>query len=241
MATSSANRGSRICNPAQPSLAGRCRLKDVADLWAALRNERLALIDLLQTLGPEQWATPSLCRGWTVQDVAAHVAWAPALTPTQALSALLRAGFRPNTFNAQTAARWSRRGPAAILDQLRTNADQGAKPIGVPPPAAVVDAVVHALDIRRPLGQSRAITPEAFQIAADFCAKTRWPGSAMLGGSVQQRIRGIRLVANDYEWSWGQGLDVRGTGETLLLVLTGRPVRRDELDGAGSATLHGRL
>jgi uncharacterized protein (TIGR03083 family) len=37
-------------------------------------TERLAFVDLLEGLTPEQWATPSLCSAWTVQEVAAHVA-----------------------------------------------------------------------------------------------------------------------------------------------------------------------
>ena len=89
---------------------------------------------------------PVAVPGWTVQDVAAHLAWAPAASVTQVLPALARAGFRPNAFNADSARRWSRRGIAAILDQLRANARSDAKPLGVPRDAALVDAVVHALD-----------------------------------------------------------------------------------------------
>jgi hypothetical protein len=93
--------------------------------WDVIRTERRALIEYLETLTPEQWATPSLCQGWRVQDVAAHLAAAPSVTP----------------------------GPL------------------------LADAVVHALDARRPLGGHRAIPPEAFGPAADFCANT---GKALL-------------------------------------------------------------
>ena len=57
------------------------------DVPTILRTERLALVELLSTFGPEQWATPSLCGGWTVQDVAAHLAWTPAMPPTEAVVA----------------------------------------------------------------------------------------------------------------------------------------------------------
>ncbi len=213
----------------------------MTDVWALIRSERLALIDYVETLTPEEWATPSLCRGWTVQDVAAHLAWAPAVSATEALAELLRAGFRPNKFNADSAVRWSRRGTAAILDQLRTNAANGAKPLGVPRDAALVDAVVHSLDIRRPLGQPRSIPQEAFGPAADFCVGTRWPASVMVGGSVRRRIEGLRLVAEGLDWSWGDGPEVRASGEALILVLTGRPVATDELNGPGAAILYARL
>jgi uncharacterized protein (TIGR03083 family) len=213
----------------------------MADLWAVIRSERLALIEYLETLTPEEWATPSLCRGWTVQDVAAHLASAPALSAAQALTELLRAGLRPNKFTADSAVRWSRRGIPAILDQLRANAAHGAKPLGVPTAAVLVDAIVHPLDIRRPLGTHRPIPREAFGPAADFCAGTRWPASTMVGGSVRRRISGLRLVADDLGWSWGEGPAAHGSGEALILVLTGRPVGPGELSGPGAGALYGRL
>ena len=206
-----------------------------------VRRERLSLLDLLRTLTPAEWATPSLCAGWTVQDVAAHLAWAPALTLRQGLTELVRAGLRPDRLITGSAVRWSRRGPTAILDQLQQDADTDATPPAVPPAAVEVDAVVHALDIRRPLGRPHAIDPTAFGVAADFCAGARWPSSTMLGGPATARVRGLRLVASDQDWSWGQGQEVRGPGEVLLLVLTGRPVQTGELAGPGVDTLSARL
>jgi len=38
-----------------------------------IASERTGLADELERLTPEQWATPSLCTGWTVRDVAAHL------------------------------------------------------------------------------------------------------------------------------------------------------------------------
>lgn len=37
------------------------------------REERAELADLLATLGPDQWEAPSLCAGWRVRDVVAHM------------------------------------------------------------------------------------------------------------------------------------------------------------------------
>ncbi|HTD49614.1 MAG TPA: maleylpyruvate isomerase N-terminal domain-containing protein, partial [Acidimicrobiia bacterium] len=36
--------------------------------WETIAAERLALADLLERLTPEQWATASLCGGWTVRE-----------------------------------------------------------------------------------------------------------------------------------------------------------------------------
>ena len=45
--------------------------------WELIAAERRALADLLDGLTPEQWEAPSLCAGWRVRDVAAHVALTP--------------------------------------------------------------------------------------------------------------------------------------------------------------------
>lgn len=36
-------------------------------------GERAALLDLLASLTPEAWARPTVCPGWSVQDIAAHL------------------------------------------------------------------------------------------------------------------------------------------------------------------------
>ncbi len=206
-----------------------------------IRLERQSLADYLEPLAPQQWSTPSLCAGWTVQAVAAHLAWASAMGPREMVTELARSRFRVNALLRDTGVRWAERGPAAIVEQLRRNAETDARPMGMPKIAALTDAVLHALDIRRPLGDTRTVPAAAFVPVAEFCAGARWPTSALLGGGASGTISGLRLVAADQEWSVGVGPEVRGTGEALLLVLTGRPVRADELSGPGAATLLGRL
>ena len=209
--------------------------------WDVIRTERLALVDWLATLSPEQWATPSLCEGWSVMHVAAHLAWAPVLSPPRLATGLARAGLRPNRFARDSAVRWAARGVPAVLAQLRTNATNDVGPVGVPREAVLVEAVVHALDVRRPLGSRRAIPAAAFGPAADFCAAARWPVSALLGGAAGRRTAGVRLVATDQKWSHGEGPEVHGTGETLLLLLSGRSLCAEELQGEGAPEVRTRL
>jgi len=45
----------------------------MTDVWPLVHAERHALVDDLSRLTDEQWRTPSLCEGWTVHDVAAHL------------------------------------------------------------------------------------------------------------------------------------------------------------------------
>lgn len=206
-----------------------------------IRTERLALVDDLVTLTPEQWETPSLCAGWRVQDVAGHLAWAAGAGGRELLADVVRARFRPNRLIADTAVRWSRRGPALLLDELRQAATTGGKPPGMPMTAVLVDAVVHGLDVRRPLGRSRPVPPGVFRPVADFCAAARFPSSTLLGGAARRRQAGLKLVAEDQDWTSGDGAEVRASGEVVLLVLAGRQVDPAELRGPGAATLAARL
>lgn len=61
---------------------------------------------------------------------------------------------------------------------------------------------------------------------ADLQVSVRWPSTIEVGGSVRRRVRGVRLVADDTSWTFGDGDDVRGSREALLLMLTNRPVRQ---------------
>jgi len=213
----------------------------MAGIEDMVRAEREALIAHLETLTPAQWATPSLCAGWRVQDVAGHLAWAGTAGLRELGGDVVRAGGRPNRMIADAAVRWADRGPAVLLAELRRTAETGAKPPGMPRSAVLVDAVVHTLDVRRPLGSSRPVPTEAFRVTADFCAGARWPSSMLLGGATSRRLAGLRLVADDQDWAHGEGTEVHASGEVVLLVLAGRPVDPAELTGPGAATLAARL
>ena len=194
----------------------------MTDLTALIRTERLAFVDLLESLSDDQWHTQSLCSAWTVEAVAAHLAWAPVAGPGEMGLAAVRAGFSMNRLIADSAVRWSGRGRAAILAQLRDNAESGARPTGIPRVAALTDVVVHGLDVRVPLGIHRDLDPEAFGLVADFALGSRWPMTISVGGSARKRLRGTRLVATDADWAWGEGTEVREPMEAILLRLHGR-------------------
>ncbi|WP_369056442.1 maleylpyruvate isomerase family mycothiol-dependent enzyme [Kineococcus terrestris] len=208
---------------------------DRALLDELLRAERRALLEQLEDLDEAAWAVPSLCEGWTVLHVTAHLAWAPVARPGAVLRGLAAAGFDPNRLNRRTAAAWAARGRAAVLAQLRENAATLASPPGVPRAAAVLEAVLHGLDVRRPLDLEHRTDPRALRTAADVLVRTRWPLNVTVGGSAGARVRGHRLVAEDAGWEHGRGPEVRGSGEALLLLLSGRPVGPDELSGPGAA------
>jgi uncharacterized protein (TIGR03083 family) len=212
----------------------------MTDLMPLVTAERLALVDFLETLSPEDWSVPSLCTGWTVQDVAAHLASASAIGVGELLAVSARAGFRPNRVNVENARRWSARGPRVIIDGLRRNAEEGRRPLGTTKLMALADSLCHADDIRYPLGRTAAPAPEPFALVADLLAGQRWPLTLMVGGHARTVVKGLRLVADDVGWTHGDGPEVRGPAETWLRLLGGRRVAADELTGPGAATLYAR-
>lgn len=51
----------------------------------------------------------------------------------------------------------------------------------------------------------------------------------------------LRLTATDLDWATGDGAEVLGPGEALLMAMAGRPHALDDLDGPGMATLRRRV
>lgn len=216
-------------------------MNETSTLTEQVRRQRTGFIATLGALTPDQWQAPSLCTEWRVVDVAAHLAWAPVLGAGAGAVAMLRHGFSMNRMIARSAIAWSARGREAILEQLRDNARTGARPIAMPEVAALADAVVHGLDVRRPLGLPGEVPPETLAPLADFTLSTPWPMNAVVGGSARRRVAGVCLVATDADWTYGDGPEVHGTAEALLLLLYGRSPRRDELVGPGAQVLAARL
>jgi uncharacterized protein (TIGR03083 family) len=213
----------------------------VIDVWTHVAAERRTLADFLETLEPADWDVRSLCTEWTVRDVVAHVAWGPTQPPMERMVVFAKGGFRINRVSAEHARRWGTRTPEQMVTRLREIAEDRRRPVGITDGHVLADIVCHDLDIRRPLGRPRPMPPEAFQLTADLLAGTGWPLDAVFARSPRKSVRGLRLIAQDLIWAHGEGLDVYGTAEALLLAITGRPVGRDELTGPGAALFYERL
>src|SRR5687768_9206372 len=80
---------------------------DADAVWRVIDDERSRLADLMEDLDESEWRTPSLCREWTVREVAAHLT----LSHTGMLSAtgsLIRAGGSFDRMVRDTAVRQAR-------------------------------------------------------------------------------------------------------------------------------------
>jgi uncharacterized protein (TIGR03083 family) len=96
------------------------------------------------------------------------------------------------------------------------------------------ETIVHAEDIRRPLGIQHSYPPAALVQVADF-----YKGSNLLIGA-KRRIAGLALRSTDAEWSHGSGPEVAGPMLSLVLAMTGRKAAVSDLAGDGVATLQAR-
>src|SRR5215217_3960245 len=92
------------------------RTTDLDTVWAAIDRQRLDLAALLDDLAPAEWEQPSLCAGWRVRDVAAHLALAQTGAARAALD-LLRAGGRLQEMIHDTAVRHATLPTARLAEQ----------------------------------------------------------------------------------------------------------------------------
>ena len=203
------------------------------DIWPVVHAERRALAADLADLTPEQWATPSLCTGWSVLDVLAHMVATAKETPPRFLVGMLTSGLRLSRMTEKRIAEERAGGPAATLAAFRAVETATSAPPG-PKLSWLGEALVHAEDIRRPLGIAHEYPVASVTAVTDFYASS----NVLIGG--KNRVAGVTLQATDTDWSHGSGPVVSGPARALMLATTGRKAALDELSGPGLETLRAR-
>ena len=203
------------------------------EIWPVVHAERRALATDLSTLDDAQWAQPSLCDEWSVRQVVAHMAATARVTPLNFFPKLVGSGFSITRMQAKDITALQGESPAATLANFEREIDSVKHPPG--PSATVLgETIVHAEDIRRPLGLDHEYPEEAVRQVADF-----YKGSNLIIGT-KRRIAGLGLRATDTDWTHGSGPEVSGPLLSLLMAMTGRTQALDSLAGDGVATLRGR-
>jgi uncharacterized protein (TIGR03083 family) len=202
------------------------------DHWPAVHAERRALADQLSQLDdPDAWDRPSLCPGWSVHDVLAHLVDDALTTRPSFAVRLIRAGLDFDRLNRSGIRRQRGATPADTLRRFRAVSHRTTS---APAPAAtrLVEAIVHGEDIRRPLALRHSYPPAETARALRYQLAT----STRMGGG-KERARGLTLCADDVDLVHGDGPPVTGSALALLLAVSGRPVAPQELGGPGAAQL----
>lgn len=209
---------------------------DAETSWRVIERERLSLATLLEGLTDEQWNAPSMCDGWRVKDVAAHVALAPQPpSPFTMVVEGVRAAGRFHKLNHDLSVRHAERPGADLVAELRDHAASRRLPRVTNVRNILFDILVHGQDIAIPLGIPRDMPLDAAQAGVERVWSMGWPFG------VTRSLRRFRFTATDVDWAAGDGPEVAGPVDALLLLLTGRSAALSRLSGPGVDELGERL
>ncbi len=209
-------------------------------LWSAIDDQRTRTADLLEQLAAEQWDHASLCQGWTVRHVAAHltlqqqrvrdvaafVAHYPRLLRSPTLNATIHdsAVLQAHALSDQQ-----------IISRIRAMVGSRRHNAFVTPLETLTDILVHSQDIAVPLGLDLAMRPGPSAVAATRRWETRRTWLARVNARLP--LDGYRFTATDTEWTRGQGPEIAGPVGALLLLITGRSAALRQLTGEGADAL----
>ena len=184
------------------------------EIWRRVDEQRIGLAGLLEGLTAEQWTAPSLCDGWQVRDVAAHLTHSH-MHPVRAIVEAARSGFRFDSM-IQRLGREDPRSQSEIAIALRGMAGSRKRVPGTSVQQPLIELLVHGQDITVPLGIDWPMPLDAAREAAQKLSGMTFP----LNG--QRRLAGIRLVATDAEFAAGEGREVQVPIGDIVMILAGR-------------------
>jgi len=196
-----------------------------AALQPVVAAEFLALADLLDSATDAQWDTPSLCAGWRVREVIAHMTMAARYPEDKFMAELRRCDFDFGRLSNEIASRDAALPAGELIAGLRSDVMQHWTPPGGGYHGALNHVVIHGLDVTVPLGVPRRAPDDTIRVVLDD----------LTAGGVHERfgtgIDGRTLQATDLDWSYGSGPPLRGKAEDLALVLCGRALPAGRIDG----------
>jgi uncharacterized protein (TIGR03083 family) len=210
---------------------------DREQIWTAIGAERLRLAGLLDGLADRDWEQTSLCDGWTIRDVAAHLTLQE-LGPGAAIGMMLR--YRGDTDRAigerarQRAAAWS---TGEIVASIRATAGSRRHNFAVTHQETLIDILVHAQDIAIPLSRVYPVPPGPAAVAATRMWTMRWPPPF----PARRAMERFRFTATDADWSAGQGPRVEAPIGAIMLLSAGRLAALPSVSGPGAPALAAAL
>ncbi len=195
------------------------------DLQPLIVADYLALADLLDSLPRERWDTPSLCEGWRVREVVAHLTMPARYDEAAFMAELRECEFDFTQLSNTIASRDAQLPTEELVGSMRDEKLHEWTPPGGGTHGALNHVVIHGLDITAPLGEPRRSTDASIQIVLDDL--TRGGGHAHFGTDISDRT----IQATDIDYSYGSGSSLRGSAEHLVLHICGRTVPAGLLEG----------
>jgi uncharacterized protein (TIGR03083 family) len=195
----------------------------IQDMIAAQRGSLAAVLDTLPASG---WDEPTLCAGWRVREVVAHVTMPFRYSGRRFLLELARSRGRFNEMADRVARRdAARMSPAELAGAVRSNTGHPWRPPGGGFDGALAHDVIHGLDITVPLGLAFAVPEERLRRVLPASANDKM---VMFFGA---DLAGIQFRARDLDWTLGAGTPLTGAAADLLLAMCGRKLPAGRLSG----------
>jgi len=195
------------------------------ELTDAIAAERSDLAEMLAALPAQAWDLPTLCAGWRVRDVVAHMTMPFRYGTPRFLAELARSRGNFNAMADRCARRDGQAAPSDLLAGLIDNVAHPWKPPGGGYLGALTHDVIHGLDITVPLGIDRRVPEGRLRLVLGSITA---PAARKHFGT---DLSGIELRADDIDWSSGSGQPLIGAAQDLALVVCGRTLPAGRLRG----------
>lgn len=204
-------------------------MDDDRELQAAIAAGRRELAQTLGDLPARSWEVQSLCAGWRVREVVAHLTMPFRYSGARFLVEVARSGGNFNRMADRCARRDAAVGPGQLAAALRGSEHHPWKPPGGGFKGALTHDVIHGLDITVALDLDHRVPEDRMRTVLGAITE---PRSLKFFGT---DLSGTELSAVDMDWSFGSGTPVFGTAQDLALVLCGRKLSAGRLRGEASA------
>ena len=198
--------------------------------WERAGKVRRDLADMVEGLSEEQLNQQSLCDAWTAQGVFCHVTGFVETPLPRFMWTIAKNRGDFGKASQEMANTQLQRPIADVISSLRSKSTKSAALPTFPEEMTIADTAVHTQDIRRPLGLEGSLDEQTIKIGLDFIT-THKLGTTL----IQDRppLDGVKMVATDMDWSLGEGAEISGPGESLLMAVARRDSALDELSGPG--------
>jgi uncharacterized protein (TIGR03083 family) len=218
-------------------IKGETHMVSESEIYTWTSRNRSMIADVLASLDKADWDAPTLCSGWTVHHMAAHLVQPMLISfPRFFLAAMRYRGNTDRTVDHFTR-RLARIPAPRLIALLREHAADQVSPVRVGPMGPFAETCIHLRDMARPLGLTVDVPIEHWRTLMDYLVSP----TAAPALCPADRLRGITMAATDTDWVSGRGPEVRGTIEALAMAATGRLAAVADLRGPGLHPLESRL
>lgn len=189
------------------------------DLAALVADNFCRLGEALAGLPADAWSRPSLCEGWQVRHVVAHLTMAARYPAEEFRTELAADGFDFQRMSDRLALRDGELPSSRLLADLRSDTMARFEQPGGGFLGSLSHVVIHGLDVSLPLDLGRTCSDDAARAVLDslVAAGDRTPFGVDLTDQA--------LVAADLDWAFGgEGSRTPVPAGVLIARLAGRRV-----------------